>query len=372
MRRIIFIIFLTSLIFITGCWDKVEVDQRLFVSSIGIDLNKGGGKDRFIVTFEYPNINAIGKNATENKKTYVVSTASSSIFQAGRQFSTEVPFPLYYKHLKVLILGDELLNEEKLVREVVDELNRDTKINKKLQIVVADGKAKDILESNTKHNQTSDGVIYTALKDNKFTSRFSSQTLTDMISDFDFSDVTITPKISIKGDGFKIAGGCIMKNYKHLAWIDERENKVICIINGKVNAESLDIIYKDSIVTYTITNAKSNKNISIDDKIRADISIKIEGYLQGYIMGENNIVYNNEVLKDMEKAIETDVKNEIEKVLDLIQNTYNVDVIGIGEHLSKFHFKEWHQLKKDWDKIFPSVEINTTVDVKIRRTGLTK
>src|SRR5699024_10760771 len=119
-------------------------DQRTFVSSIGIDLNKEDGMNRFIVTYEYPNINAIGKDASEDEKTFVVSTPASSIFQAGREFTTTVPFPFYYKHLKVLVLGEDLMNEGKLVREIVDELNRDTKINKKIQILVAEGKAGEI------------------------------------------------------------------------------------------------------------------------------------------------------------------------------------------------------------------------------------
>ncbi len=64
------------------------------------------------------------------EKKYIVSTPCSSIFQAGKEFSTNVEYPFYYKHLKVLILGEDVIKDEKLTREIIDELNRDTKINK--------------------------------------------------------------------------------------------------------------------------------------------------------------------------------------------------------------------------------------------------
>ncbi|HSH35562.1 Ger(x)C family spore germination protein [Schnuerera sp.] len=372
MKEKLFIILMLSLFFISGCWDKAEIEQRTFVSDIGVDLNKKGEMNRFIVTYQYPNINAIGKNATEDKKSYVLSTPCSSIFQAGRELSTRVPFPFYYKHVKVLILGEELLHEENLVREVIDELNRDTKINKKVQILVAEGKAKDIIEANITREQTVDGVIYSTVKDNKTSSRFTSQTLTGLISNFDFSGVSLIPRVTIIDDRYVISGGCIMKNYKYVAWIDEKENRAISLLNNKVNNETMDVIYEGDLVSYTITNAKSTKKVEFNDEINVNFSIRTEGYIQGYIMDGEKTTFDNEVLEEMEKTIEKDIKKELDKTIDKLQKTYKADVIGVGEHISKFESKDWKKIKNNWDNIFPDININTTVDVKIRRTGLTK
>ena len=160
MKKLMLLLLINVMLFLSGCWDMVEINQRLFVSSIGIDLNEKDGMNKYIVTFEYPNINAIGKNATEKTKKFTVTTPCSSIFQAGKEFSTRVEFPFYYKHLKVLILGEDLLKDDKLIRQVIDELNRDTKINKKLQVLVSESSAKDILNVKTTHEQITDGTIY--------------------------------------------------------------------------------------------------------------------------------------------------------------------------------------------------------------------
>lgn len=372
MRKRILIILLFSLIFLSGCWDKVEIEQRIFVSDIGVDLYEKEKMNRFIVTYQYPNINAIGKNATEDKKSFVLSTPCSSIFQASRELSTKSPFPFYFKHVKVLILGEELLKEENLVREVIDELNRDTKINKKIQIIAAEGKAKDILNTNISREHTVDGFIYSTVKDNKTSSRFTSQTLTGLISDLDFSGVTLIPRITIRDNRYNISGGCIMKNYKQVAWIDEKENRAISLLNNKVKNETIDTIYKGDLVSYTVTDTRANKKVRIDDGIKADFSIQIEGYLQGYILDQDKTAFRNEVLKEMEEVMEREVKREVEKTINKLQKTHKADIIGIGEHLSKFQPRTWKKIKDNWEEIFPNIDINVTIDVKIRRTGLTK
>ena len=372
MKKKVLLILILSMIFLSGCWDMVEINQRLFVSSIGIDLNKKDGMNKYIVTYVYPNINAIGKNASETDKKFVVTTPCSSVFQAGREFSTNVEFPFYYKHLKVLVIGEDLAREDKLMRQAIDGLNRDTKINKKVQILVVEGTAEDILKRKPNHEQITEGTIYNILKDNKSASRFTPQTLTDVIKDSDFCCVTVVPRIIKKEKEFKISGGAILKNYKFIGWIDEKENRALSLIRNRVKTELIDIPYKDTMISYAVTKTNSKKEVIIGENINVDLKIHLEGYLQEYIIGIGKNLYNNEVLKDMEKEIEKKVKREIEDTINLLQNTYNADVIGIGEHLSKFNPKEWRLIKDHWIEIFPEIKINVIVDAKIRRTGLTK
>lgn len=369
-RMVILIIIFT--IFLSGCWDMVEINQRLFVSSIGVDLYEEKGMNKLLVTYVYPNINAIGKNPTEDKKKFVVSTPCSSIFQAGKEFSTNVEFPFYYKHLKVLILGKDVLEDEKLTRGIIDELNRDTKINKKLLLLVAEDSAKEILESKPPQGQITDGTIYNILRDNRSASRFTPQTLTNMITELDCNGVSIIPRGRKRGGEMSISGAAIIKNYQFVGWVGEKENRAISLIKDKVEQELIDMPYKDGAISYTVTRVHSNKKVYVDEDIIANIFIKLEGYLQGYKMDNQINVFRNEVLLDMERALEKQIEKEIVETLNLLQNKYNADVIGIGEHLSKFYPKTWNKVQDKWEEIFPEVKFNVDVKINIRRTGLTK
>ena len=372
MKRKIFILLILSIIFLSGCWDMVEINQRLFVSSVGLDLYKKEGMNKYMVSYLYPNIEALGKEPAEETKRFLISTPSSSLFQAGREFSTQVEFPFYYKHLKVFIIGEDMAKEGKLMRQTIDGLNRDTKINKKIQMLVSEGQAKEILKGKPRTSGVTEGIIYNILEDNRSASRFTPHTLTDIIRDTDLCNVTVVPRIVKREKELRISGGAILKNYELIGWIGEKENRALALIKNEVKLELIDAPYKDIIISYNVTEAKSNKKITIDGHINTDLTVSLEGYLQEYIMTEDNTGFSIKAQGDMEKAIEKKVKKEIERTIELLQKEYKADLIGVGEHLSRFQPKEWKRLEDNWENIFPDVKFNVKVIAKIRRTGLTK
>lgn len=373
MKKLLVIILLFLLPFTTGCWDKVEIEQRVFVTKIGIDKNENEeGINKMTVTYQYPNINNIGKDSGGGSSNFLITTESSSVFQAGRQFMTKVPFPFYYKHLKVVILGNEFLKEENLIRVVLDELNRDTKINKRVRILAADRTAKEIMEASFNKEQRTEGTIYATVRDNRNTSSYTTKSLADIVTDFDIAGVTLIPRISLDEKGsFVVSGGCILKNYHFLDWIDPVENKVVNLINGDMVIETIDVIYEQNLISYAISETETRRDIKVDDKITADINVQVEGYLQGYTLSDKSSIENDEIIMNMEKAIESEMMKAARRTISHMKEV-KADLIGIGEHISKYHPKEWDKIENDWDDIFSEVEINLNIDVKIRRIGLTR
>ena len=76
------------------------------------------------------------------------------------------------------------------------------------------------------------------------------------------------------------------------------------------------------------------------------------------------------VLLKVESALEKEIKKEIEESIQRAQKK-KADIFGFGEALYRSEPKKWHQIKNHWtDKYFPNLQVNVTVDVFIRRTGL--
>ncbi len=374
MKRLMLIIMIVLLILTTGCWGMVEINQRLFPYSIGVDLNDGEG-EKYIITISYPNINAIGKNATQKDRIHIVSTISSSVFEGSNQLSTRLPYEFYFKHLRVLVLGQELAKDGKAIREVLDGMNRDFIINKKVRLLVAEEKARDLLLfiPNAKRQEVIEGTLNSMLKEGKDTARFTSQTLTQFIRDTDVGGVGLMPRASVNEEDIKIFGGAIFKNYKHIGDIDEIQNRAISLMTGKLKRDLIDAPYKGITISYLITGAEmKRKLIKKDGNMTFKINIETEGSLQEYILLDKPIKDDIKVLSEMEKAIEKVLEKEIEDALKIIQEEYKADVIDIGEYLYKFHPKVWKEVEKDWDEIFSEMDIEVVVDAKIRRRGLTQ
>lgn len=383
MKKGILIVFiLITLSLTTGCWDMEEINQRTFPYSIGIDLNpdKGDSKkadteggDEYIITMSYVNINGIGKNATQEERVFVVSIPASSIFEARKKLANVVAYPIYFKHLRVLVLGEEFVKHEQDVREVVDGLSRDFVINKKLRIATADGKAKDVLEAvpNALKQEEIEGSLFALLKGSKSTSKYISKTLSSFIEDMDKCQVMI-PRITVEeNNDIKVFGGCIFKDYKAIGYLDDLKSRTISFIIGDKDLELIKVPYKDSAISYEIIGQKvKRKLITNEDGLTIKIDIETEGDLQQYIIEDEIETHGVQELESIEKVIKEALEAEVNNMINLLQKEYNSDLIGIGEYISKFHPKVWKEMSEDWEEIFPELNIEVTAHPKIRRRGL--
>lgn len=374
MKKCLIIIIALVAIFLTGCWDVIEINERIFVTAIGIDLNEDPNiENEYLVTYVYPNIASIKKGESQKEAKFMKSTVAKTPFDGSRQLTTRLDKPLFFRHMKVIVIGEELLKKPDKIKEFFDGLGRDPRINRKVQIVVAQGKAKDVLSTKTEQELVVGGYLNSMLRNKKVASRFSAQTFSDIMEDLQVSDVSMAPRAVPKKDEFKLFGSAIIKDYKLIGWLGEYENSLVAMVKGNFISDIIDIYYKDTVVSYVISNAICKKDVRLDNEdINVDINIFTEGYLQEYkYEGETN-AFDQEFLKTVEKRVKYKIEKDLEKIIGDIQNKYNADILCIGEHISKFEPDLWKEIEEDWDEIFPTLNINVHADVKIRRTGLTK
>lgn len=355
----------------TGCWDMVEINERIFPYDVGVDLNEGEGGG-YIITMTYPNMNAIGKNATQQETVFVVSTPATSIFEGSKRLSTIAQYPFYFKHLRVLVIGEELGKDGHKIRQIIDGLSRDFIINKKLLIATADGRAEDILKAVPKASKQKviNGTLFTLLQNNKSSSRFRTKSLTDFIQGIDQGSV-IVPRIRTEGEDLKVFGGCIFKDYVIIGHIGEIESRAISFLKGEVKEELIDAPYKGTVLSYALTGQSMKKKlIKTDGNLKMKIDIETEGSLQEFIITDHPESHGEAAIEEMQKAIESVLSKEINNSLEILQQKYKSDAIGIGDYISKFHPKIWKEISKDWDEVFSEMDIEVNLTTKIRRRGL--
>lgn len=369
---IVFIILITTLL--TGCWDVVEINERIFVTAVGIDLNEDPNVEgEYLMTYVYPNVASIKEKSSQKEAKFVKMTVVKSPFYGSRQLTTRLDKPLYFKHMKVIVIGEDLLKEPDKIKEIFDGLGRDPRINRKVKIVVAQGKAKDILSVKTEQELVIGGYLNSMLQNKKVSARFTEQNFSDLIKDLQISKVSTAPRAVPKKDEFKLSGAAILKDYKLIGWLGEMENSFLALSKGEVVSDIINTYYEDTIISYIISNNIANKNVYLDKgNINVDINIYTEGYLQEYKYQEDTNAFDEEFLHTVENRLENEIEENLGKIIDMFQNKYRADALGIGEHVSKFHPKVWKDIGGNWEEIFPAININVNADVKVRRTGLTK
>ncbi|MBV1821430.1 hypothetical protein KUA25_25680, partial [Bacteroidales bacterium MSK.15.36] len=85
MKKYLIIIIALMAIFLTGCWDVIEINERIFVTAVGIDLNEDPNiENEYLVTYVYPNIASIKDGGSQKENKFVKSTVVETPFEGSR------------------------------------------------------------------------------------------------------------------------------------------------------------------------------------------------------------------------------------------------------------------------------------------------
>lgn len=373
---------------LSGCWDKVEINERAFVTAVGIDKHTDiedvedesddakdkDIRDRFTVTYVYPNIEAKGKQG-QGEPRFLVSSTGVSPYETSRELRTRLNQVLFFHHMKVLVIGEETARNSDMLKEILDGIERSNQINRKVVVLIAKGKAQDILSVESKFE--ADTGIYLSNISNapEGSARFNPLTLGEVLASLHSNKNAMMPRVVAGKDDIKVAGSAVIKNYQLIGWLGEIENRSALFLKDEIISQTLVVTYyKDEIIVpYIITNSSTKmKSSTSDGKIVIDYMIQMEGDLSQFKLDTKETVMDAKILTQVEKSVEDEVKKQILGTLKKLQKEFKVDVIGVGEHLSKYKPEVWKMVKDDWENIFPDIEVNVSVEAKIRRVGLTR
>ncbi|HZK00641.1 MAG TPA: Ger(x)C family spore germination protein [Tissierellaceae bacterium] len=372
MKKILLIILVLSMILTTACWDMVELEDRMLPYSLTVDIADDDSEKSLFFCFSYPNINALGKSPTQEEVVYIIDVAANSIFEATHEIKTRNSKPIFLKHLNVIVMSESVFTNEKYFREVFDGIQRDFVINKMINLLITKEDARELLETKLKaqRQETIEGLLISMLRNEQESVKFTPIKVMEFIEAMDHNRAAVIP-LGIPNDEIEIAGGGLFKDYQFVGYIDKDDNRNITLLNDKAVTIELDMVYNEGILSLLLSGFKVKKRLVRDEDIlKIQYKIDANSQMQQYISHKVKGVESSEIMEDMEKAVNEYIESEISGTLDRLQKDYNADAIGILEYLYKFHPKIYNEVEEDWDSIFPTIDIDVEVDVKIRRRGL--
>ncbi|AUM94040.1 TPA: Ger(x)C family spore germination protein [Clostridium botulinum] len=385
---VIMLILLT--ICMTGCWDKVEIDQKAFASVIGVDAGKDIGKekqlkeispsasftgsklDKMKVTYAFPDISKLGpeKGGTAVDKTMSIDAYSmqDSIDKIVNKSSRNLSFG----HLKLIVLNTSILDYSNTFKEVIDYLQRQPAINRMIYIVFSEDKSEEILKFKPNMEKSVENYIIGILENNKKNNTSAPLTLNEFLEETSQNNTALVPVINIdkKSKDLKISKVAVIKDDKIKGYISTEQANNIQLINKKFKGGTRTIIRDGSPLDYSIENSERKIKIRDKKKLSFDIKLNLEGQIKGHnidkqISSKGDI---NKIEEDLNKAITQDIK----EVIRISQTEYNTDILDLGGFIHKYHPKLWKEIKGNWNELYKTVDINVTADTKVRRIGAIK
>lgn len=377
MKKTIIMILIFTLFFTTGCWDKREINEIIFPYSVGLDLldreNFEGG--RYSITFTYPNINALGEKAIQEDVVLSASVKGNNIFEATTNLTDRLSRLIYLRDLKTVVISETLGNDSKLMRELIDGLNRDYVVNQGLYFVVVKSTAKKLLEIKAKSREQaeSQGLLYKLIRNDQNSTRFTPSTLHSFTKEMNMSGATLVPVAGIEDKKIIIDSNAVFKDYRLAGYLGREDNRNISLLTNKVKDFRLNVDYQGVDLSVRAPRPGAKKEfIQQGGKLKMKYSINVRGQLEQFITGMGHELDSEEKLRSMEKALEKNLGESIRGTIKKIQKDLNVDVIGISDYLYKFEPDVWENIKDNFYEIFPKMDIEIETDVEIKRRGLVK
>lgn len=387
---------LTMFIMLPGCWDQNEIERLGIVNAVAIDKSEEDGK-RFRVLVQLLNprglggrgeIAGMGGGSGGEAPFRNLSAEGFSIFDAFRELAHISPRRLFYAHTQVILISEELLMEKNIL-EMLDFFERSTEIRRQVWLLVARTSLNDLFSITVPlENTTSQKIAGVSEREREQVSRCGMVRLGDFLRLYQSEGVepftagiVMMPSKAMPQDmaprgiseqEIEISGTAVFKNGRLAGWLDDKEGRGLLWLRGEVGGGVILIPHPDSPernISLEILRSKTRVRPEITDgEIRIIAEIMVESNVNEasiYIdLGKPEVIRKLEVLQG-EKVFQ-----EINTALSKLQGELRSDVFGFGNSVYRQNPAYWRQVKADWDEIFPNLEVEVSVNSKVRRTGL--
>ncbi|MDD4570144.1 MAG: Ger(x)C family spore germination protein [Tepidanaerobacteraceae bacterium] len=376
------LILLTAIVSLTvvGCWNRRELDTLAIVTAVGIDKSKEDGKITTTMQIMKPSeIKSASSGSGGSKGVWVVTSTGYTVFDSVRNATMQSDRKLFFAQNRAIVIGEEIAREG--VTPLLDLFDRDPEPRRLTWLLVAKGKAGDVIHAEHEQENIPSKAIESLIKSSDVTSMAVTVNLNDFLKNLStHSTNAVAGRIDIinEEDGenkkikMRVTGASVFKGDKLVGFFDRSETRGLNWINGKVKSGIIVVkspIQETKNVALEIIRASSKITPEIQDgQIGITVEIKEEGNL-GEQMSSLELT-NTEMFRVLEQRKAQVIKNEIESVFKKAQKEWGTDIFGFGEAVHRKYPKEWKELKEQWGDVFPEIDVQIKVDAKLRAPGL--
>ncbi|MFA6940513.1 MAG: Ger(x)C family spore germination protein [Clostridiaceae bacterium] len=390
MKKIILVLLIIPFI-LTACWDKVEIDRKIFISTIGIDagediekakeMKKLKGNEPFQVnsikkyniTYAFPNISKLGPQNTQGAELQYINTDAYSMESGIVNSLSKTSRTSYFGHTKLLLLSNEILKDKENFQEIIDYLERQHIMNRMMYVIVCTGKAQDYIKFVPGMEQNVEAYITGLMENSKQNATILPVTLNELIILLRQNGNAILPNINIDKvkNEIYLTGVDFIKDYELVGSMNPIEVTDLELMRGEQQAGFKTVYMNGFPVDLQIYGTKRKIKVQEkDNKIIVDIKLGIEGEVKDFYIGGKAI--DDALIKKAEEDFNKSLSAEFENVIKISQSEFNVDAFKIRDHIEKFNPKIYEKVKNNWDEAFTNMTVNVSVKTSIRRIGAIK
>ncbi|ADQ05766.1 germination protein, Ger(x)C family [Caldicellulosiruptor owensensis OL] len=373
MKKVISILLsiCSIVIFLTGCWNRKELNDILIVQAVGVDKNKSGD---FKLTYQVLKPNVL-KNPTnlpsspQQKGVWCFSSTGKTIFDAIRNATLSSNKKLFWSHNKIIIFSEKIATEG--IKDVLDMFLRDHEMRSDAYLIVTSQDIEKFLDTtspiesipakeleNVIKNYFANAKVF-PIKLYEFQKMLNTKSSTATMA---FVRTKPSLKQSSHTQMFYVEKIAIFNKYKLAGYLTHEQTRGLLWATGKIKSGIYPIKIGKNLFSLELIQNSNTINVKIKDgKAFFTLQITTEVNL-GEKLSNLNISDSlvEKIKKELACAIKKDIQETLKKSFEL-----NCDIL----HLGDIYYLSYKKTLK-FDKNF----ILISIDVKpfIRRFGMMK
>ncbi len=400
MKMIRFGLLCFFICFLTGCWDKLEVEEQAFVITIGID--KGKTMHMMDVTIQVANPQVGSSNISKAEKEPANETITffevSDIISLRDLANAVIARKISYSHVKTIIIGESLARSDDLLY-IMESMVRDRQIRRNVDIIICREKASEFIKNNKPKLETRPHKYYQFMlerwKDTGLVpvSTFHRALRRTEEDESLFLGIYATTKEYAKkekgsedaykageikkrgGDPTEIIGSAVLKKGKMIANLTGEETRQVLALRPKSLVEQLLVTYPDPLdkefriaAQVDISKEKKFKMDLQKDNSKIEVFVPIDVSILGIPSGIN-YVENLEKQNILKNGIENYLNRSVATLITKTQKEFKGEPF-MWSLMARKEFRTIREWKEyDWMQQYPRVDIKVKFHVTLRNFG---
>lgn len=380
---------LLAILLFSGCWDRREVEDIGFVHVLGVDW---APENQVTLTVQIALPRSIGVGSAaggtgsggDAPPVLVERVTQPTMTEALRDLETFSSRRISLVHLKAVIFGEEMARTD--LRAHLGILTRPREMRRNIMLLVAEGKAEDLLTVKPEMERDP-GRYVEDLTRRAFerTARAPRQDLHEFLLAYEthaqdamlplIQERLLEPGLEEQPNrNARLLGTAVFRGDRMIGKLSAEETETLLFLTREMGSFIETIPAPgapDYQVAVELTGERRSVEVDISGPLpRFHMHIHAEAELREIEEGKQGIV-SPEGLRELEQILSHQLQTKSRHLIEKLQQEHKADLVGFGQHL-KPRFVDWPSwVAYRWKEKYPTVEIEVSVDVSIRRVGMT-
>lgn len=358
---------------VTGC-GTTEINKSSIPLGFGADYKN----HKIVFTTQIANPSSPEKGSGNEPQFVVQSTTGATVAEAARRVSLSNPqYPLWSQS-SLMLWGEDLARSDLSI--FMDFVSRNRFVRKNIPVVVThNATVEEIL--NTKPLATS--YTATAINDLLQTQQtelgiYTPETLMEVIDRFATPGIEpvipmITLKKGVSGQQLLLENMAVFRDRRMVGILNEKESRGYRFMSPRMIQGGLFVVPAPAASGNLITLELSRSKAVIKPEIvgqNLKMVIKITGEGNFYEQSGTAQMFTPKNFQLLQDNANREIESEISSCIAKAQSL-DSDIMGWGSIVHSACPEVWKQVGPQWERYFPQVQSEITVQFDIRRSYLT-